>query len=405
MASNPEPDLVTLTEQIEKIAAYAQSGNHPQDGSVRRRLGEAGLKLSLAMEAPHDTVHRIGNTPLQPALASVGIKTGLFKALAECDGSTITNDELSRKTNIDPALMRRLLRYYQSLGMVSQLGPDSFGPSNTTKNMTSPICHIGVYFYFQVLVKPFISVPQFLEKIGYTSPTDPSFSAWNIGWETDDPPWIWLQTRPELAKYVSDWMAVQREGLPSFLDAIDFDKEFGQGSDDYTPLLVDAGGGMGHQCVAFRQKYPNLPGRVILQDQPHVIEQVRSNPLPGFKESAVEAEIHDLMTPQPIKGARTYYLRNVLHDFPDDVCRKILEGIRAGMTEDSVVLIDEMVLSESNAPSRAAQMDMAMLLCLAAKERSEREWMEFLDSAGFRIVRQYTYSKEFQDAVLVAVPK
>ncbi|KAF2999571.1 hypothetical protein E8E14_003746 [Neopestalotiopsis sp. 37M] len=404
MASTKEHDLLALTEQIEAIAADAQRGNHPQNESIRRRLGEAGLKLSLAMEAPHDTVHRIGNTPLQSALASVGIKTGIFETLARYeDGSTVTNDELSQKTNIDPALMSRLLRYYQSLGMVSQLGPDSYGPSNTTKNMVSPICSIGVNFYSQVLAKPFISVPQFLEKIGYTSPSDPSFCAWNIGWETDDPPWVWLQTRPELAKYVSDWMAVQREGLPSFLDAVDFENKFGKSTNDSTPLIVDMGGGLGHQCVLFRQKYPNLLGRVILQDQPHVIDQVRSTPLPGFGESAIEAQIHDLMMPQPIKGARAYYLRNVLHDFPDHVCQKILEQIKASMTADSVVLIDEMVLPESNAPSRAAQMDMAMLLCLAAKERSVKEWKDLLHSAGFKIVQQYTYSKEFQDAVLVAV--
>jgi hypothetical protein len=62
MASNQEYDLLALTEQIEAIAANAQRGNHPQNDSIRRRLGEAGLKLSLAMEAPHDTVHRIGNT-------------------------------------------------------------------------------------------------------------------------------------------------------------------------------------------------------------------------------------------------------------------------------------------------------------------------------------------------------
>jgi hypothetical protein len=62
MASTKEHDLLALTEQIEAIAADAQRGNHPQNESIRRRLGEAGLKLSLAMEAPHDTVHRIGNT-------------------------------------------------------------------------------------------------------------------------------------------------------------------------------------------------------------------------------------------------------------------------------------------------------------------------------------------------------
>ncbi|KMU78412.1 O-methyltransferase [Coccidioides immitis RMSCC 3703] len=51
-------------------------------------------------------------------------------------------------------------------------------------------------------------------------------------------------------------------------------------------------------------------------------------------------------------GARAYYLRQVLHDWPNDKCKVILENIKAGMSQDSTLLIDEMVISERNAPWR-----------------------------------------------------
>lgn len=60
-------------------------------------------------------------------------------------------------------------------------------------------------------------------------------------------------------------------------------------------LYVNIGGGIGHQCAEFKNKFPDLPGRVILQDMPHSIENAL--PTPG-----VENIVHDFFQPQPIKG-------------------------------------------------------------------------------------------------------
>ncbi|RYP69051.1 hypothetical protein DL769_005369 [Monosporascus sp. CRB-8-3] len=346
MTSKDSSDHLALVEKIEAIANDAQNGTLPNDKSIRRRLGQAGLKLSLAMEAPHDTTYRIGNTPLQLALAYVGNEKGIFKFLSEHDDTPLTNEMLARETKIDPALMKRLLRYYQSLGMVSQFGDDSYGPSNITKNLTSQIGSAGLNFFFRAACQPYIAAPQFLREIGYTNVLDPNFCAWNIAYRTEEPAYKWLQSHPELGGIVADFMAVQRDGLPNFLDVFAFDKELTKATSDSTPLFVDVGG-----------------------------------------------------------GARVYYLRNILHNYNDDDCRRILEGIKLSMTQDSMILVDEMVLPESHAPARASQMDMCMFTCLAAKERSEREWQELLGEAGFRILKNCKYSDEFQEAVLVVIPK
>lgn len=74
------------------------------------------------------------------------------------------------------------------------------------------------------------------------------------------------------------------------------------------------------------------------------------------------------------------------------------------MTEDSVILLDEMVLSERGAPWRATQLDMAMLTCLAAKERTELEWRSLLEEAGLAVRRILKYTEECEDCIIVAVP-
>lgn len=75
------------------------------------------------------------------------------------------------------------------------------------------------------------------------------------------------------------------------------------------------------------------------------------------------------------------------------------------MTSESVVLIDEMVFPERGVHWRATQLDMSMMTCLAATERSEAEWRALIDEAGFKIVKIWKYTQHIHDSVIVAVPK
>lgn len=75
------------------------------------------------------------------------------------------------------------------------------------------------------------------------------------------------------------------------------------------------------------------------------------------------------------------------------------------MTSESVILIDEMVLPNTRANWRATQLDIAMLTCLAARERTSKQWHELVEMAGLRIEKIYQYTEEIQDSILVVVPK
>ena len=218
------------------------------------------------------------------------------------------------------------------------------------------------------------------------------------------------------------WMAHQRDDQVTFFDVFDIrDALLNKNTDDSTVVFVDIGGAKGHQCVALKKRSPDLAGRVVLQDQPEVLEEARTNPLPGFQ--GIETQAYNLWSPQHLKGnvftarqiiasilisdigARSYYLRNVLHDWPDEKCIEMIRNIRVGMTEDSVLLIDEMVLPENGTSWRAAQMDVLMMSTLAAVERTEAEWRSLFDRAGFKIVKTLAYNPHHHDAVLVAIPK
>jgi hypothetical protein len=195
------------------------------------------------------------------------------------------------------------------------------------------------------------------------------------------------------------WMTAQREGLPIFLDSYPFEELIRTESED-APVFVDIGGANGHQSLAVLERFPNLSGRIVLQELPHVIDQLHGKLNPG-----IELMKQDIFDPQSIRGARAYYMRNMLHAWPDETCKQILRNTASAMTDKSVLLIDEMVLPEMGTPPRAAQLDMAMMVCAAAKERTAAQWKELLSDAGMKIDRIWKYTEECQDCVIVALPK
>lgn len=124
-------------------------------------------------------------------------------------------------------------------------------------------------------------------------------TAWTSAVHTDKHPFAWLAENPWALELAQDHMRIQREGRPLFFDALNFEQRFAQDSTSSTILFVDVGGSTGSQSLTFRQRYPNLPGRVLLQDRPEVVQQAKAELMSSAN---IEAEVYDIFTPQPVKG-------------------------------------------------------------------------------------------------------
>lgn len=154
------------------------------------------------------------------------------------------------------------------------------------------------------------------------------------------------------------------------------------GADGEPPvLLVDIGGGYGHDLIEFQTKYPDPPGRLILQDLPRVLDKI--NDLP----EGIELVPYDFNESQPIQGARAYYMHQILHDYPDDECVKIVERMKEAMKPGySKLLVNEHIIPAIGANWEATYLDMYMMVLLSSRERSEKDWRCLLeDRCGLRI--------------------
>lgn len=75
------------------------------------------------------------------------------------------------------------------------------------------------------------------------------------------------------------------------------------------------------------------------------------------------------------------------------------------MDDQSVILIDEMILSTFKPYYQAAEMDLMMMLTLAGAERTDQEWETLINGAGLKIKEIFTYDKLMRQSVIVLVRK
>ncbi|RAH48925.1 O-methyltransferase [Aspergillus brunneoviolaceus CBS 621.78] len=149
------------------------------------------------------------------------------------------------------------------------------------------------------------------------------------------------------------------------------------------PTIVDIGGGRGHIMRQIKQNTPSLAGRFILQDRASVI----SDNGPEMTRHGIEPMAHDFFTPQPVKGALVYYIRRVLHDWPDAEVREILTQLAAAMDrEKSRLLITETILPAVGATMAYAYMDHTMMT-FGGTERTAKDFARLFDAAGLRLVQ------------------
>lgn len=102
-------------------------------------------------------------------------------------------------------------------------------------------------------------------------------------------------------------------------------------------------------------------------------------------------------------GSRFYYMRNIMHDYPEEKAVIILKNAISALGPDSVILIDDMVLPGSGVHFHATQIDITMMSVLASHERTITQWYALMEKAGLKIKQIYTYNSRY-DSVLECVP-
>ena len=115
-------------------------------------------------------------------------------------------------------------------------------------------------------------------------------------WAVGQSQFEWLAQRKHHQELFNSYMSSRREGKPSWFDVYPVER-LTQGAleHDGAVFLVDVGGNQGHDLIRFREKFPGVPGRFVLQDLPKVVASA-----PAGEE--IEAMAYSFLDPQPVKG-------------------------------------------------------------------------------------------------------
>jgi len=312
--------------------------------------------------------------------------------------------EVAERANLDKGKLGRIMRLLASQHIFREVDTDVFANNRlsvqllSTKPIHSSILHCSEgssWFIPEVLTDP-----------EWSRSYAPQQTAWNRMTKFSGQQFEWLDTveGAEQKSVLGLAMVGFGEGIQGHAVTQDFPwNELSPGT-----TVCDVGGGIGHISMPLAKAHPHL--KLKLQDLPASIEQARSTIWPkecpeAIAEDRIEFKAIDFFKEAPIEGCDIYFVKNIIHDWPDKESVIILSNIRKAMKPSSRLLIEEFVLQELGGkdavesapepllPNYGAgkilhyKVDLTMLAVLNSKERTLNEFIELGKQANLEFVK------------------
>ncbi|KAL2797363.1 S-adenosyl-L-methionine-dependent methyltransferase [Aspergillus keveii] len=392
-AAEEVPDL------LKKVISFGEAYAKNSDEDTRAKYLDTARSLVYALETPREAMIRYcwSQSTLYAAIETC-VDLGVFPVLSK-DDTPKTATELAEATNADPAMLARLLKHLAAMGVIKETDPDTYRRNGFSTSLSAKRYSDAYPCMTGCITFGLTSLPSHLKKTGYANPSNGRHAAFQDGYNTTSHFFEYLQSHPAHAEQFNNHMTAYHQGRPSWMDVGFYPvPELARGVQADDVLVVDVGGGVGHDLAEFRRKWPGVTGRLVLQDLWEVIEQAKA--MNRETERGVEAAVHDFFTEQPVKGARAYYMHSVLHDWTDADCRRILFNLVPAMKRGySKILINENVIPSTNAYWETTSLDIIMMADFASQERTETQWRSLVESVGLKIVKIWTVRRGVESLI------
>ncbi|CZS78221.1 unnamed protein product [Fusarium graminearum] len=394
------------SEIIKRMQDAAAAYDREELGA-RATLLNLNRQLLAELETPSDFVQRIWfttspTTNFQKASLGgsleVANNTKIFQHLQKAkDG--LTSQALSEKTGIAVPLLNRFMRHFAAHKVVRFSKPTGWHATDLSNTLAKENHQHSISFCQRAAAKSFCFFPDHFKQANYQHPGLPD-GPYQYAHNSSLPFFDWLVANPPYVNWFGSFMSVYRAGNPDWWEFYPVEERLAAGFDKSKSdvLVVDVGGGRGHDLLSFSNGIKS-PGRLILQDLPEVIADVTET-------TAFESQAYDFFTPQPVHGARSYFLHSILHDWGTEHGVEILKSLKPALTPGySKVLINEIVLSEENPSLPATSMDMMMLGHIGeACERTEEDFRAIAAEAGLEVIGIFSNAASPESVIELMLP-
>jgi hypothetical protein len=156
--------------------------------------------------------------------------------------------------------------------------------------------------------------------------------------------------------------------------------------------IVDIAGGHGRFLAAVLAMAPHSKG--VLFDLPHVV--AKATPLLEKLSVAQRVRVAEGSFFEQVPfGGDAYVLKQVVHDWPDDMAAQILRNVRNAAPTGAALILVETVIPEGDCEFIGKITDTEMFVVNNGRERTAREYRRLLDETGFQLIRIYDTSTDF----------
>ncbi|KAH8679623.1 S-adenosyl-L-methionine-dependent methyltransferase [Tricladium varicosporioides] len=375
---------MNISELITTINEVAGS-NGDITGAERAQLLVASEKLYLSLEGPREKGMRIVFSPHQSVALRIAIDMKIFdvvSTLTAKDGE-FELEELTSKLDADPLLVVRIMRFLTAISFFHEVAPRKFKstPFASAWVTASPLAQATIHMTSQN--ETITSLPSYLARTRYQNPSNAYDGPFQAFHKTNLHCFDWLATQPPLQHAFNVSMGIARSTKSQkWFEYFPVESKLSGCSPDET-LVVDIGGGVGHDLIAFKQSFPEMKGKLVLQETSVVVKNITNLP------EGIEAQEDDMFASNPVKGAKAYYLANVLHDWPDKEALQILGHVKDAMNDNSVVLVNENVLPEMGVGLMSVSADFVMMGNFASLERTEVQFKDLFEKVGLEFVKSW----------------
>ncbi len=140
--------------------------------------------------------------------------------------------------------------------------------------------------------------------------------------------------------------------------------------------LVDVAGGHGLLLATILGRNPGLKG--VLYEIGQVIEGAKTGPLVPYLDRC-RRWWAGICSRRCLRSADAYIMKHIIHDWPDELCLKILKGCRAGVKPGrKLLVVDDSDSRGQRFPSGQSFLDLEMLIFPGGQARTEQQFRDFV---------------------------
>ncbi|KAJ4471126.1 S-adenosyl-L-methionine-dependent methyltransferase [Lentinula edodes] len=389
----------------------------PSVVAARHLIVAAATQLIATVQSPVEFLQSHAGRIYDTVTLGFVIDVNIPEILNEAGTQGLHVRQISSITGVESSYLARVLRYLATRHIFKEVSPDVFAHNRPSSMLTKakslkaieedPIGRFDnaaipafLHITSDELLNSSVPFTSFVKNPGQAS------APFNIAYKTSKKMWEWMEEPGnELsARKITAAMKDTGDAMyppEIFTSGIDGDA---LKTDD---VVVDVGGGSGLVTLALKKAYPKL--RYVIQDLAPTIAaagKVWDEKDPeAVKIGQVQLQVHNFFTPQPIKDAAVYFLRLIIHDWPDEDARKILAHLRSAAGSHSKLILFEMLAKHvteglGSGPSAPypllpnfgavgagffTTLDMALLTMYNGKERTLEEYTQLGRESGWKL--------------------